>query len=627
MRARSPAKTDQVTTPLNGNITPRSGARRSRIGTESPSTPAPVKGVINGQTTRLSPGSETPKQIQGLGLSSPRLAAGTNGFPKVGISSSTLAITTHRRVSATRSMVEGSKDVSSKFFHADEAKSTIGAPGIDESPRYPPVRGHFFVGSPPLPQPSRQGIDGKEDPDTKFFRANEIPQSVPPKRQVLPHIPTEKLNGPLFSSHEQVQDANRRLNQTTPPQSPNKALKMRLAQPNSPQKIQLSPIQVPADLSRASSERPKSSVYTTSVAQADPSQKHRKSTSAGSITATNGGNNGSLRMYPPQPLDLRLSPTTSPQILGNNILSPDTLSPRSFSLTSTNTVPTSVTSETDSSEVMKTQATLGSVSEPSLDNIASPIPSQNDNAATARRERKVLDLEISNSSLLAINKTLERELRKQGGELRRYRRLSRSGRLSLATTRTASGQSAYSLGTLTELEDEDHQLSDLDEDSDLDDFDDEDDSLVSNDSGSLTSLSARSRQRARDEKRLLLDLSKHQQLLVDSQKLSQSIKRCMTCTDELIREGNKALVYRVGIGDIKLGGRVLNDDEVDQRGFASASEEPEARQGLLSPSLAKANMNDLQHWASPIAREPTGIASLEELTAALESVVPEPNGD
>jgi len=67
------------------------------------------------------------------------------------------------------------------------------------------------------------------------------------------------------------------------------------------------------------------------------------------------------------------------------------------------------------------------------------------------------------------------ELRKQSGELRRYRRLSRSGRLSIApAARTASEQSTCSLGTLAELEDEDQRLSGLEEDSDLDDLEDED---------------------------------------------------------------------------------------------------------------------------------------------------------
>jgi hypothetical protein len=129
-------------------------------------------------------------------------------------------------------------------------------------------------------------------------------------------------------------------------------------------------------------------------------------------------------------------------------------------------------------------------------------------------------------------------------------------------------------------------------DSDNESLLDDESSLLSNDSNSLLSSSARSRQRARDEKRLMLDLAKHQQLLIDSQKLSQSIRRCLTCTDDLIREGNKALNYRVGIGDVKLGGRVLNDEELDERGLHDGMDELQSRQGLLSPSLAKVDVTD-----------------------------------
>lgn len=302
------------------------------------------------------------------------------------------------------------------------------------------------------------------------------------------------------------------------------------------------------------------------------------------------------------------------------MLSPDTLSPRSISLASSNTVHTSVTSDTDLSDVSKPPLLLTNLPDHPIESISSPSHSHVDDAANARRERKVLDLEISNSSLLAINKTLERELRKQSAELRRFRRLSRSGRLSMVpTARSVSGQSNFSLGTVTEFDGEDHEISEGEEDSEFDDLDDEDDSMVSNDSGSLVSQSARSRQRARDEKRLMLDLSKHQQLLIDSQKLSQSIKRCLTCTEELIRDGNKALDYRVGIGDVKLGGRVLNDEELDERGFQNGDDEIEARQGLLSPTLAKSELSEVQTWAlgSSIGKE-SGFPALEQMTELLK---------
>jgi hypothetical protein len=186
----------------------------------------------------------------------------------------------------------------------------------------------------------------------------------------------------------------------------------------------------------------------------------------------------------------------------------------------------------------------------------------NELAANARRERKVLDLEITNSSLAAINRTLEREMRKQTAELRRYRRLSRSGRLSIATTasmRTSTGSLSMMDGM------EGTELSDMSEDEESED-EDSDYSEESMDDGALSpSAMAESdlRHRKRDEKRLQLDLSKHQQLLIDSQKMNQSLKRCLGWTEELITEGRKALAYSVRVSDVELGGRVLAPDEVE----------------------------------------------------------------
>ena len=191
-----------------------------------------------------------------------------------------------------------------------------------------------------------------------------------------------------------------------------------------------------------------------------------------------------------------------------------------------------------------------------------------------------------------------------------------------------SGQSAYSLDTVTEMDGDEPHLSDGEDESDFDEPDDEDGSILSNESGSLTGSSARSRQRARDEKRLMLDLSKHQQLLIDSQKLSQSIKRCMTCTEELIRDGNKALEYRVGIGDVKLGGRVLNDEELDERGLDQGTDEIEFGRGLLSPSLAQSRLNEVQTWDGDGLRtnSSSAFSELEELTNILDSAATEISG-
>lgn len=199
----------------------------------------------------------------------------------------------------------------------------------------------------------------------------------------------------------------------------------------------------------------------------------------------------------------------------------------------------------------------------------------NELVTNARRERKVQDLEITNASLEAINRTLERQLRKQTAEIRRYRRLSRSGRLSSITSAASSRVPSAALTdvpiSLSDLsEEEDSHASD---DEDHDSFDESE--ISSADSVSVSdpldphdekAIAKAEGRRKRDENRLHLDLSKHRELLVDSQKINQSLKRCLSWTEVLIKEGQKALEYRVNISDVDFGGHVLpppNEDEDD----------------------------------------------------------------
>lgn len=190
--------------------------------------------------------------------------------------------------------------------------------------------------------------------------------------------------------------------------------------------------------------------------------------------------------------------------------------------------------------------------------------------AEARRERKVLDLEISNSSLLAINKSLERELRKQKAELKRFRRLSRAGQFALPQRRSSGAE---------------EDLSILDEEVEFPDFDDDDegarpsspfhsepeeDSSDEDSTGSSAvplSPGAQAKrdaaQRAEDESRLRLDLSRHRELLMDTQRMNQSLQRCLYWTEGLIKDGRKALDYQVASSEVQLGGRILSGDDVD----------------------------------------------------------------
>ncbi|KAL1837150.1 hypothetical protein VTJ49DRAFT_4215 [Mycothermus thermophilus] len=234
-----------------------------------------------------------------------------------------------------------------------------------------------------------------------------------------------------------------------------------------------------------------------------------------------------------------------------------------------------------------------------------------DLVANARRERKVQDLEITNASLAAINRTLERQLRKQTAELRRYQRLSRAGRLSINSVGSSSqripsdstvdgGGLARASINLNDLSEEDGEIEaensemdpDLDDDHDHDDDDDDGDLSGSEASvsGDVTTAGAapeggdanpastselRQEKRRRDEKRLQVDLSKHQQLLRDSQRMNQSLKRCLGWTEELIKEGKRALSYQVRVSDVSLGGRVLAPEEVERRQRAAEGDETE----------------------------------------------------
>ncbi|KAF1349974.1 hypothetical protein BDV97DRAFT_398765 [Delphinella strobiligena] len=208
---------------------------------------------------------------------------------------------------------------------------------------------------------------------------------------------------------------------------------------------------------------------------------------------------------------------------------------------------------------------------PLEENSHSGVKQGPDLAAEARRERKVLDLEISNSSLLAINKSLEREIRKQKAELKRFRRLSRAGQFDVKAIDNHAKEH------LVTLDEEGEELPDFDsgtgrpsspfQSEPAEDYSDDDDADSTSSSAHPLSPTAQAdsdaKHRADDEERLRLDLSRHRELLLDTQRMNKSLQRCLTWTEDLIIHGKKALEYQVP-ADVKLGGRILTeDDEID----------------------------------------------------------------
>jgi hypothetical protein len=610
---------EPLASPLNGNVTTRSGPRNSRIGTESPATPGGSKGNMSGrmragsisESLKRSPGNGGGRV--GLGISSPgaNLTASTRPTNAV-VSTPSLPSTAARQV-ATKS----ERGVSPQFFRAGQVRAKLDTQEVVERPKLGPKASTFFyaIGSTSASsvktEPARANSFGTStDDDKKFFHANDAPvtlsQPAPgPMRPTLSKKHSSaSMTSPVTRSPDLQQASRSKARARAPSPLKDTPLNSRSTRPISPQR-QLNMNSTSSNDVRNKLDRRKSIGSNVSV-KLQPDHKKSASTSIFNLNLTPIRNTISPKPITPPRLGLRVNPQA--KIMAENTCSinlpdfpasPESVSPQSTSLTSTNTI---ATSDTDCSEPirlqspikMKSPTTLAPQHQPSAQSpkttTQTPLQRQAELAAAARRERKVLDLEISNSSLLAINKTLEREMRKQSAELRRFRRLSRSGRLSLATgdsLRSASGASG--LSTLNEdpedMDDPDPDdipdgLNDLDASSDF--SDDELESTVSTSSSlnpaSASSLSPKSRtlrRRHRDEKRLLLDLSKHQQLLIDSQKLNQSIRRCVGWTEEMIREGQKALQYRVEIGDVPLGGRVLreDDDESDEHELAGRSEQ------------------------------------------------------
>lgn len=159
----------------------------------------------------------------------------------------------------------------------------------------------------------------------------------------------------------------------------------------------------------------------------------------------------------------------------------------------------------------------------------SEAPPAHAKIGAARHERKLLDLEISNSSLLAINRSLEREVLKQKSELRRLRRATRG---SLANDRT-SWLSAMSVGedALSDMGMSSPADSEIVDQSTVDDID------------TPTKVYGQPSHSSTDT-RTNLDLSKHKDLLIDSQKMNLSLQRCLGMTEQLLKDANKALNYQ-----------------------------------------------------------------------------------
>ncbi|KAK9353284.1 hypothetical protein V1505DRAFT_391148 [Lipomyces doorenjongii] len=172
----------------------------------------------------------------------------------------------------------------------------------------------------------------------------------------------------------------------------------------------------------------------------------------------------------------------------------------------------------------------------------------------ARTNRKILDLEISNTSLLAINRTLEREMRGQSRELRALKRWIQRNNI---------GGVEIDVSNLSVSETEDSGIDDeSDEESNSRGDEDDEDVTIGPFSGKRSAVRSKG---TVSQSVLELDVlvQKEQDLLEASQAVNGSITNCLFMSDVLLKEARASLSFKVSEEDLRVGGRVLSYEDTN----------------------------------------------------------------
>ncbi|KAL4786538.1 hypothetical protein BJX76DRAFT_321106 [Aspergillus varians] len=526
--ATTPARQGTEPPYLNVNVTPRSGSRSSRRDGSviSPGGP-PANGLHSPQSSFFQPSPVTAPKTRVYRTDRSPIRMGGKPEPPRTTRAKTLTadLTTASR---PHSSTELSASSSPMFFHASDARSVSSSSDAD-------VRSRVSVKSAsPATFFYANGQEESQAPDDDTTRRRS--SGLPRPAVVAKLTPSPRLKSPTLNA------SSPRFSDSTP-------------SPGLPHLGDSSETRSPVHSPRLNTVRPV------------PVKGHMKSSS---LDTGRGAPHRATVTEGLRPSPLILSSLDS-QVEESNISDPNPPPrPRIFSNGSINSF------------------------DSQCDGLQSPVKSERASSSgtvpNARVERKILDLEISNSSLLAINRTLEREMRKQNAELRRFRRLSRSGRLSVAPSRSVSSSlsvpnKVYEGESEVSSNQSHKDPSELSDEEPMSMLDEKDSMLDGSSLGPDSVADDDPRHRNKDEKRFLIDLAKHQELLADSQKMNQSLKRCLGWTDELINEARRALEYNVQVSDIQLGGRVLGPDELD--------EDAEARRGLLAVVSPESERPDL----------------------------------
>jgi hypothetical protein len=161
----------------------------------------------------------------------------------------------------------------------------------------------------------------------------------------------------------------------------------------------------------------------------------------------------------------------------------------------------------------------------------------------ARTDRKIKDLEISNASLLAINKVLEKKLRRQAKEIEYLNDLMSKHNIT---------------GELLAMHDDDDEDISIDEES----------------NETFSSLGIAIKESLDNDQIIDEQLSKQQaeitermqqclEFIETSQNISKTLRKCLMLSETLIQEGSKSINLTINPEDIKVGMKIsmLTGDE------------------------------------------------------------------
>lgn len=557
---------------LSSNITPRSSSRKARAESAS-STP---NGTPGGTPTNSRPSSMVYSQDRDSEYLNENTILETRRS-SIGRIVRSSSISSDRQTTALsyrppsrerelHSAKASGPGNNPKFFHADDIRPALASIPSERVIEQGATNGFATPGGKDDVRTSRAFLGSSppvDEPRPKFFYANDVAESAPvPKpstsRTTKAPYPIHTGASPIANSGPQQQRA------TSPLKEEIVSRKSSLSKPRRHTRLVSNP-KVGLDMDVRSPE-------SFSISQSNISRKSSlKSPKTSQISHARSSSVGAVA-----PISVRRESVTWSE-------GPIVDSPKLYPVAG----PESLQDMEQAPSVAHEHPQAPTAGKPTLGQ--SKLDHMNELAANARRERKVLDLEISNSSLLAINRTLEREMRKQNAELRRFRRRSQPGRFSVAPASRSTSHTFSILSKSDQTEGDSDDLSDrsslsLSIDDDEDSGDDASDrspsSNTSRQPSNPLSTSRVSGLREKDARRIHQDLARHRELLVDSQKLNESIKRCLGRTGDLIADGKKALEYHVQIGGVEThGGRVLPPDELED------GEIGQQRQGLLSPGV------------------------------------------